>query len=98
MHAIEALWDSISSDDSLADSAEDFPTTGQCCLALSTSVVSGVPASRSICFAGLLQSIPVQILVDSSSSSSFVNQALVPRLTSVVSVPVCSSVLVAGGT
>ena len=40
----------------------------------------------------------MQILVDSGSSSSFVNEALVPRLTGVVSVLVSSSILVAGGT
>jgi hypothetical protein len=78
LHAVEALWDSISSEDSLADSAEDFPTIEQCCLALLKFVVSGVPASRTICFQGLLQSIPVHILVDSGSSSSFVNATLVP--------------------
>ena len=98
LHAVDALWESISSDDSLADSVEEFPHPEQCYLALSKSALSGVPTSRSICFAGLLQSILVQILVDSGSSSSFVNQALVPRLTGVVSVPMSTSVLVVGGT
>jgi hypothetical protein len=37
-------------------------------------------------------------LVDSGSSSSFVHEALVPQLTIIASVPVSSSVLVAGGT
>ena len=97
LHAVDALWESISSEDSLADSVEEFSHPEQCCLALSKSALSGVPTTRSICFAGLLQSIPVQILVDSGSSSSFVNQALVSRLTGVVSVPVSTSVLVAGG-
>jgi hypothetical protein len=82
----------------LADSVEEFPTTEQCCLALSKPAISGVPASRSICFKGLLQSIPVQILVDSGSSSSFVHEALVPQLTIIASVPVSSSVLVTSGT
>ena len=40
----------------------------------------------------------MQILVDSGSSSSFVNEALVPRLTGVVSVPMSTSILVTGGT
>ena len=82
----------------MADSVEEFPPIEQCCLAISKSTISGVPASRSICFAGLLQSIPVQILVDSGSSSSFMNEALVPHLTAVVSVPVSSSILVVGRT
>jgi hypothetical protein len=37
-------------------------------------------------------------LVDSGSSSSFIHEALVPQLTGIASVPVSSSVLVAGGT
>jgi hypothetical protein len=67
-------------------------------LALSKSAPTGVPASHSICFKGLLQSIPTQVLVDSGSSSSFIHEALVPQLTCIASVPVSSSVLVAGGT
>ena len=50
LHVVEALWDSISSDDSLADSTKDFPTTKQCCLARSKSIISRVLASRTIYF------------------------------------------------
>jgi hypothetical protein len=82
----------------MANSIDEFPATEQCCLALSKSALTGVPASRSICFKGLIQSIPMQILVDSDSSSSFIHEALVPQLTGIASVPVSSSVLVAGGT
>lgn len=89
--------DSVSSEDSLADLVEDFPTTEQCCLALSKSAVSGVPVARTVCLQGMLQSIPVKILVDSGSSSSFVNESLVAQLTDVESVPLSSSVQVAGG-
>jgi hypothetical protein len=95
---VDALWDSFSSEDSLADSVEEFPTTEQCCLALSKAAISGVRAARTVCLQGSLQSIPVQILVDSGSSSSFVNETLVSRLTAVESVPLASSVQVAGGT
>jgi hypothetical protein len=98
LHAVDALWDSFSSEDSMANSVDEFPATEQCCLALSKSALTGVPASRSICFKGLIQSIPMQILVDSDSSSSFIHEALVPQLTGIASVPVSSSVLVAGGT
>jgi hypothetical protein len=97
LHAVDALWDSLSSEDSLTDSVEEFPTAEQCCLALSKAAVSGVPAARTVCFQWLLQSVPVQILVDSGSSSSFVNESLVSRLTVVESVPVSSSVQIAGG-
>ncbi|CAD6206729.1 unnamed protein product [Miscanthus lutarioriparius] len=36
LHAV-ALWESFSSEDSLADSVEEFPPSEQCCLALSKS-------------------------------------------------------------
>jgi hypothetical protein len=94
---VDALWDSFSSEDSLADSVEEFPTNEQCCLALSKAAISSIPAARTVCLQGSLQSIPVQILVDSGSSSSFVNASLVSRLTAVESVPLSSSVHVAGG-
>jgi len=40
----------------------------------------------------------VQILIDSGSSSSFVNASLVPQLTNITAIPVSTSVMVAGGT
>lgn len=46
---------------------------------------------------GFLQNVPVQILVDSGSSSSFVNEALVSQLIGIQSDPASSSVQVAGG-
>jgi hypothetical protein len=92
LHAVDAMWDSVSSEDSLADSVEDFPAIEQCCLALSKSAVSRVPAAHTVCLEGMLQSIPVKILVDSGSSSSSVNESLVAQLTDVDSVPLSSSV------
>jgi hypothetical protein len=97
LHAVDALWDSFSSEDSLADSVEEFPTTEQCCLALSKAAISSVPVAHTVCLQGSLESIPVQILVDLGSSSSFMNETLVSRLTVVESVPLASSVQVAGG-
>jgi hypothetical protein len=98
LHAVEALWDSFSSYDSMADSVEEFSAAQHCCLAISKSSFTGSATSRSIYFQGLLQSIPVKILVDSGSTSSFIHEALVPRLTGLVLVPLASPVLVAGGT
>jgi len=88
----------VSSEDSLADSVEEFLATKQCCMALLKTAVSRVPAAQTISFQGLLQTILVTILVDSGSSSSFVNAALVPLLHDVVSVPRQSMVQVASGT
>jgi hypothetical protein len=81
LQAFNALWDLFASDDSLADSEPDSTPTKQLMLALSKSALSGIPAARTIRLVGSRADIPVQILVDSGNSSSFVNQSLVPRLT-----------------
>jgi hypothetical protein len=59
LHAVEAIWDSFSSDDSLASSDNDSPDSEQVFLAISKSALSGVPASRTIRLLGNLQQIPV---------------------------------------
>lgn len=97
LQAVDALWDSFSLDDSLADSEPDSSPVEQSMLALSKSASSGVPTARTIRLVGLLADVPVQILVDSGSSSSFVNQSLVPLLANIQSDSMPSSVQVAGG-
>lgn len=89
LQAVDALWDSFSSDDSLADSEPDSTPAEQLMLALSKLALSGIPAARTI---GSLADIPVQILVDSGRSSSFVNQSLVPHLPHIRSDQVSSNV------
>lgn len=66
-------------------------------LALSKSASSGVLAARTIRLTGKLQDVPVQILVDSGSSSSFVNESLVHQLVNIQAQGVSSSVQIAGG-
>ena len=97
LHAVDPLWESFSSDDSLADTPPTSPQAEHIMLALSKSALSGVPAARTVRLVGFLQQIPVQILVDSGSSSSFVNENLVPQLSGIASDPLASSVEVAGG-
>jgi hypothetical protein len=70
LQAVDALWESFSSDDSLADSCLGSSSPEQILLALSKSALSGVPAARTIRLTGKLQDIPVHILIDSGSSSS----------------------------
>lgn len=64
----------------MADSEPETSLPEQIFMALSKSATSGVPAARTIRLMGFLQDIPVQILIDFGSSSSFINQALVPQL------------------
>ena len=97
LHAVDVLWDSFSSDDSLADSCPGTWSPEQILLALSNSAISGVPAARTIRLTGKLQDIPVHILIDSSSSSSFVNESLVHQVVNAPIQGVSSSVQIAGG-
>lgn len=98
LQAVDALWDSFSSTDSLGDSSPESSPSEHLMMALSKSALSGVPAARTVCLVGLLQQqVPVQILIDSGSSSSFVNESLVPQLFGIQSDTVSSSVPVAGG-
>lgn len=80
LQAVDALWDSFSSEDSLADSEPKISPDESLMLALSKSTLLGVLVARTMRLVGLLQNIPVQILIDSGSSSSFVNEALVLQL------------------
>jgi hypothetical protein len=91
------LWGSFSSEDSLADSESDSSALEQLLMALSKSIASGIPAARTIRLVGQLQDVPVQILIDSGSSSSFINQSLVSQLQHLQVSSVPSSVQVAGG-
>ena len=78
LQAVDALWDSFSSEDSLADSSPDYSPYEHLMMALSKSAASGIPAARTVRLMGMLQQVPVQILINSGSSSSFINQSLVP--------------------
>lgn len=49
----------------------------QILLAVSKAVVSGVAAPRTMQFQGRIQQLPVTILLDSGSSSSFISHSVV---------------------
>lgn len=94
---VEAIWDSFSSNDSLASSSSGTPENEQLLLAISKSAISGVPAARTVRLLGTVQQIPVQVLVDFGSSSSFVNAKLASQLQGLPVLSLSSSVQVAGG-
>jgi hypothetical protein len=76
----------------------DEPTPSeQVFLAISKSVAAGRSSARTIQLMGSIQDVPVQLLVNSGSSSSFINVTLVDRLQLFTSLPLPSSVQVAGG-
>jgi len=80
LHAIEALWESLDPDVvSVAESSDDL-LTEQVFLAISKSTVSGVPATRTIQLLGSMSGIPVHVLVESGSSSSFISNTTAAKL------------------
>jgi len=80
LHAIEALWESLDPDVvSVAESSDD-PPTEQVFLAISKYVVSRVPAARTIRLLGSMSGIPVHVLVESGSSSSFISNTTAAKL------------------
>ena len=59
LQAVDALWDSFSSGDSLADSSPDDDPTAHLMLVLSKSVMSGILAAHIVRLMGSIQQIPM---------------------------------------
>jgi hypothetical protein len=97
LHAVEAFWEFCTDEEEPEEESDTTEVTEQVCLAISKAAVSGSPAIRTVRLVGYIADIPVQILVDSGSSSSFINSALVPRIPSVCAVPMSAAVQIAGG-
>lgn len=94
---LEVLWESLSDDEH--NSASE-PTSGpdeQLCLSLSKAASSGSPASRTIRFQGSIAGIPVVLLLDSGSSTSFISSAVASQLIQFKTVPQQAHVQIAGG-
>jgi hypothetical protein len=81
LHAIHDLWESLSVDD-CSSTLGDSPQPKQLFLALPKTAVNGAPAARTIQFHGTLQGLPLSILIDSGSSSSFVSAKIAKQLSS----------------
>lgn len=96
LHAVQDLWESLSDGDLTETVVEDTPQE-HLCLAISKVAVSGAPAHRSVQLLGTLQGLPITILIDSGSTSSFISASVVQQLSSQPVIPYSSSVSVAGG-
>lgn len=94
---MEALWAVISDDE--CTSPEDSTTPiEQLLFAMSKAAASGSSSSaRTVLFQGSVQGIPVRILLDSGSSTSFISESLARKLVSLYWEPIACSVQVAGG-
>jgi hypothetical protein len=91
------IWESLSVDNCSSPMEPIQAHPDQLFLALSKSAVSGAPAPRTIQFRGTLEGIPLIILIDSGSSSSFVNDKIVQQLSSQIVSTKPTTVHVAGG-
>jgi hypothetical protein len=82
LHAVQDIWESLSTMGAPM-LGEDIPTAPeQLFLVVSSDVTSGAPAFSTIQFMGILGDIPVTILLDSGSTSSFVSESVVMQLSS----------------
>lgn len=66
-------------------------------LTLSVAVVSGKPAPKTMCLSGIIQDKPINVLIDSGSSHTFINEDLASQLNGVSSLHYSLSVKVADG-
>ena len=97
LHAIHDLWESLSVDDCSSSLDTSSEQSEQVFLALSKTAISGAPAPRTIQFSGNIEGLPLSILIDSGSSSSFISDRIVKQLSSQTMVASRTSVHVAGG-
>lgn len=97
LHIVQELWNLLSDDEPDANQATPTDTEQQVFLAISLSALSGIPAPRTVRFTGSIQGIPMHMLLDSGSSTSFISQAVAAQLHDVQAQPNSCSVRIAGG-
>ena len=95
--AVEAIWGDFDDHTAQDPDTSGDPPDEQIFLAISKAAVLGTASARTVRFTGSLMGQPVHILLDSGSSSSFVNSAVAAQLTNVQSEPISTRVQVAGG-
>jgi hypothetical protein len=95
---VQELWELFQLEDELSElRSEPAGSSDQLLLAISKAAVNGVEAPRTVKFLGSIQQIPVTLLVDSGSSTSFVSCQLAAKLSGVLPLSQPVSVKVAGG-
>jgi hypothetical protein len=78
LHAVQELWDMLSTDSESDKSTEGDGTEDQMFMLLSQEALALVSSSKTLTFHGLIQGQLIVILIDSSSSNSFLNTSLAP--------------------
>ena len=97
LHLVQELWDLLPDDADQAPAPTTPTDEEQAFLAISLSAVTGTPAPRTVRFSGSIQGHPINILLDSGSSSSFLGAAVAARLQDVAVQATPCTVRIAGG-
>jgi hypothetical protein len=97
LHAVQELWDMLSTDSESDKSTEGDGTEDQMFMLLSQEALALVSSSKTLTFHGLIQGQLIVILIDSSSSNSFLNTSLAPQLVGISKVANPISVQVVNG-
>jgi hypothetical protein len=97
LHVVQEVWDALQLEDDGVISPSSDGSSEHVFLAISKAAVHGQVAPRTVKFLGSIQHVPVSILVDSGSSTSFISSKLASRLSGIIPLPKPTSVQVAGG-
>ena len=98
LHVVQELWELFQLDDDLPELQSDMEApSDHLFLAISKAAVNGISAARTVRFSGSIQHIPVSILVDSGSSTSFISCQLAAQLSGVQKLQAPVPVQVADG-
>jgi hypothetical protein len=81
LHLVQELLDMFPDDEDEAEaSSPPSPTKFQLMLHLSVAAVDGASAPKTLCLKGVIQDVPLSILVDSGSSHTFLSTELAKSL------------------
>jgi hypothetical protein len=80
LNVLQEIWDLIDDEAAGAGDSTDESTTEQLFLALSEADVAGVEAPRTLKTKGSIQHLHVLVLIDSSSSHSFISEQVANQL------------------
>ena len=98
LHVVQELWELFQLEDEATEYHVSSPDAAEeLFLAISKAAIHGADAPRTVKFSGSIQHIPVTLLVDSGSSSSFLSTQLAAKLSGLCPLQKPISVQVAGG-
>jgi hypothetical protein len=97
LHVVQELWDLLQDEEPPADIALPDDTDQQAFMAISDCAFTGSYAPRTVQFSRSVQGIPLTILLDFGSSTSFISDSTAAQLTGVSAKQSPCQVRIAGG-